>query len=66
MIEQDKWQAHYQILSITLLKESIAFNVDTDTMIKNVKLVKLKISIVTVNTNVCDVTKTININLMKS
>ena len=52
MIEQDKWQAYYQILSITFLKEFIAFNVNTDTMIKNVRLVELKISIATVFLNI--------------
>ena len=50
--EQDKWQAHHQILSITLLKEFIAFNVNTDTMIKNVRLLELKISIATVFLNI--------------
>ena len=52
MIEQDKWQAYYQILSITFLKEFKAFNVNTDTMIKNVRLVELKISIATVFLNI--------------
>ena len=52
MIEQDKWQAYYQILSINFLKEFIAFNVNTDTMIKNVRLVELKISIATVFLNI--------------
>ena len=52
MIEQDKWQAYYQILSIIFLKEFIAFNVNTDTMIKNVRLVELKISIATVFLNI--------------
>ena len=52
MIEQDKWQAYYQILSITFLKEFIAFNVNTDMMIKNVRLVELKISIATVFLNI--------------
>ena len=35
---QDLWQAHYQILLIFLLKEFIKLNVNTDTMVKNVKL----------------------------
>ena len=38
---QDLWQAHYQILLIILLKEFIKLNVNTDTMIKNVKLMKI-------------------------
>ena len=38
LIAQDFWQAHYQILSVIFLKGSIKLNVDTDTMIKNMKL----------------------------
>ena len=38
LIEQDLWQAYYQILSIIFLKEFIKLNVNTETMIKNVKL----------------------------
>ena len=34
---QDLWQAHHQILLITLLKGFIKLNVNTDTMVKNVK-----------------------------
>ena len=37
LIGQDLWQAHYQILSITFLKEFIELNVNSNTMIKNVK-----------------------------
>ena len=37
-IAQDLWQVHYQILLIILLKEFIKLNVNTDTLIKNVKL----------------------------
>ena len=48
LIVQDLWQAHYQILSITFLKEFIKLNVNSDMMIKNVKLVELNISIATV------------------
>ena len=48
LIAQDLWQAHYQILSIIFLKEFIELNVNSDTMIKNVKHVKLNISIETV------------------
>ena len=33
--------ADYEILSVTSLKESIKLNVNTGTMIKNVKLVEL-------------------------
>ena len=44
---QDLWQAHYQILSIILLKEFIKLNVNTEIMIKNVKTVELNISIPT-------------------
>ena len=42
---QDLWQAHYQILSIIFLKESIKLKVNTDKMIKNKKLAELDISI---------------------
>ena len=45
LIAQDFWQAHYQILLIILLKEFIELNVNSDIMIKNVKHVKLNISI---------------------
>ena len=38
LIAQDLWQVHYQILLIILLKEFIKLNVNTDTLIKNVKL----------------------------
>ena len=44
-------QAHYQILSVIFLKESIKLNVNLDTMIKNVKLAELKKSIATVFLN---------------
>ena len=47
LIAQDLWQAHYQILSIIFLKEFIELNVNTDMMIKYVKLVEFNISIVT-------------------
>ena len=36
LIVQDLWQAQYQMLSIIFLKEFIKYNVNTDTMIKNV------------------------------
>ena len=48
---QDLLQAHYQISSIILVKEFIELNVNTDTMIKNVKHVELDISIATVFSN---------------
>ena len=40
-IAQDLWQTHYLILPIILLKEFIKLNVNTDIIIKNVKIVKL-------------------------
>ena len=53
LIAQDLWQTHYQILSITFLKEFIELNGNIDMMIKNERLVELDISIATVfvNTN---------------
>ena len=45
---QDLCQAHYQTLSIIFLKELIELNINTEVMIKNVRLVELNISIVTV------------------
>ena len=47
----DLSEAHYQILSIILLKDFIELNVNTDIMATNVKLVELNISIVTVFLN---------------
>ena len=41
LIAQDLWQAHYQILLIIFLKEFIKLIVNTDKMIKNVKLAEL-------------------------
>ena len=41
-------QTYYQILSIIFLQEFIKLNVNTDMVIKNVKLVKLNIKIETV------------------
>ena len=38
---QDLWQNPYQILSTILLKKFITLNVNTDTMIKNVKCAEL-------------------------
>ena len=51
LIAQDLWQANYQILSIICVKEFIELNINSDTMIKNVKHVELSISIVTVFLN---------------
>ena len=51
LIPQGLWRPHYQILSIIFLKEFIKFNVNTDTVIKNVKLAELNISIATVFLN---------------
>ena len=76
MITQGLWLAHYQILSIIFLKELIILNVNTDTIIKNVKLVELhtKYATIFLKTNFkddlieynCAVTKIINKHLMKS
>ena len=41
LIAQNLWQAHYQILLITSLKEFMKLNLYKDTMIKSVKLVEL-------------------------
>ena len=51
LIPQGLWRPHYQILSIIFLKEFIKFNVNTDTVIKNVRLAELNISIATVFLN---------------
>ena len=52
LIAQDLWRAHYQILSIIFLKESIELNVNKNIMIKNVKLAELNINIATVFLNI--------------
>ena len=52
LIAQDLWQTHYQILSIVFLKEFIELNVNSDTIIKNVKHVELNVSIGTVFLNI--------------
>ena len=44
-------QAHSQILSIIFLKEFIKLDVNTDTMIKNLKLAELNVNIATVSLN---------------
>ena len=51
LIVENLWQVHYQILSIIFLKEFTELNVNTDMMIKNVKLVELNITIATVLMN---------------
>ena len=51
LIALDSWQAHYQILPIIFLEEFIELNVNSNMMIKNVKLAKLNISIATVCLN---------------
>ena len=48
LIAQGLWRAHYQILSKVFLKEFVKLNVNTDTMINNVKLVELRTKYVTV------------------
>ena len=48
MIMQGSCRTHYQILSIIFLEEFIKLNVNTDTMIKNVKLVELHTNYATV------------------
>ena len=48
LIVQDFWQDHYEIFPIIVLKEFIKLYVNKDTMIKNVKLTELNISIATV------------------
>ena len=51
LLVRDLWQAHYQILSIIFLKVFIKLNVNTDTMIKNLKIAELYINIATVFLN---------------
>ena len=48
---QDLLQVHYQILSIIFLNEFLELNINSDTMIKNVKYMELNISIATVFLN---------------
>ena len=47
LIEQDLWQAHYQILSVIFLKEFIKLNVNANMMIKSMRLVELNKNIAT-------------------
>ena len=51
-ISQDLLQAHCQGLSIIFLVEFIKLNVNTDTMIKNVRLAESNINIVTASLNI--------------
>ena len=51
MVVLDLSQVHYQILSIIFLKEFIKFNVNLDTMIKNMRHMELNISMVAVFLN---------------
>ena len=51
LIVQDLWQAYYQILSIIFSEETHKINVNTDTMIKDVKLAELDINIAPVFLN---------------
>ena len=56
MMAQNLSLADYEILPVTALKESIKLNVNTSTMIKNVKLVELNRNYQTVllNTEILD------------
>ena len=47
LIAQDLWQGHYQILSIIFLKEFVKLNVNSNMMIKNLRIVELNIGIAT-------------------
>ena len=38
LIVQNLWQAHYKVLLPILLKDFVKLNVNTNTMIKNIKL----------------------------
>ena len=51
LLAQDLWQVLYQILSIIFLTELIELNVNTNMMIKNVRLLELNISIATIFLN---------------
>ena len=51
LIVQELWQVYYQILSVIFLTEFKELNMTRDTMIKNVRLVELNISIATVFMN---------------
>ena len=44
---QSLWQASYQILLLTLMKEFMKLNIDSDMIIKNVNFVELNTKIAT-------------------
>ena len=52
LIMENLWSVLYQILSIIFLKEFIKLNVNSGTMVKNVKNMELNKSIVTVFLNI--------------
>ena len=56
LIGKNFWQAHYQVLSIVFPKVFIKLNVNSDAMIKNVKLLELNTKIESTFLN----TKTLN------
>ena len=47
LLMKDIWQVHYQVFSITYLKKLIKLNVNTDTIIKIIKLAGLSKNIAT-------------------
>ena len=49
LIVQDLWQTHYQILSIIFLKKFIELNVNSNTVIKNLKLSELHTTVKYIN-----------------
>ena len=51
LIVQDLSQGHYQVLLIILLTEFIKLSINTNTMIKNVKLAELNTNIATAFVN---------------
>ena len=63
LIAQDLWQAHYQILSINLLKKFIKLNVETlICVVLNTQTLK----VISLNTNVYAATKISKKSLMKT
>ena len=52
LIVQDWWQSYYQILLIILLKEFRKLNVNTDTMITDVKFAGWNTKTVTASLNI--------------
>ena len=47
LMVQDIWQPHYQVFLMILVKEFMKLKVNTDAIIKNVKLVELNTKIET-------------------